>query len=92
VAGTDVSKARPGNMLARWLLAEIVKYVPGPEAKEGRSKQHSWRKVVCLSGVYYFAMLSYIPAIAVLLLHLRDATGRTPNCYFGWTEGNRSCT
>jgi hypothetical protein len=27
-------------------------------------------------------------AIAAFLLYLRNTTGKTANCYFGWTEGN----
>jgi hypothetical protein len=27
-------------------------------------------------------------AIAALLLHIRDQTGKIPHAYFGWAEGN----
>ena len=87
MSGSNVFKGRSGNRLVRWLLAEAVEDVPGPQAKEGRSEQDSWWQVVCLAGVDYFSTV--VPnAIAAFLLHLRDTTGKTPHCYFGWAEGN----
>ncbi|MFE2734308.1 amino acid transporter [Streptomyces sp. NPDC059349] len=43
---------------------------------------HSRYRVLALEG-------SSIPnALAALLLHIRDTTGRVPHIYFEWTEGN----
>jgi hypothetical protein len=57
---------RPTERLKLWLLAEVVEDVPGPHSKEGRSEQHPWWQVVCLTGVDYFSTLGYIPGIAAL--------------------------
>ena len=65
MAKPQAPPAPHGNRLTRWLLAQRIEEVQGPEAKEGQ-EQHQWWKVVCLTGVDYFSTLAYIPGIAAL--------------------------
>ncbi|WP_250003871.1 amino acid transporter [Actinoplanes sp. M2I2] len=57
-------QAPPSTGVAGWLLRHRVQPI-GPAAGEGHGEQHSWWKVMCLTGVDYFSSLAYVPAIAV---------------------------
>ena len=49
----------------KWLYKGI-REIEGPHEKEGSHPQHSWWKVMCLTGVDYFSTLGYQPGIAFL--------------------------
>src|SRR5215207_6258313 len=57
----------PFGGVRRWLMANRVQPVVGPEADEEHAEPQAYWKVMCLTGVDYFSTLSYLPAIAALV-------------------------
>src|SRR5215210_2530776 len=61
----DSDKFPAENGFRRWMM-QGVKEIEAPYEGEGHHQQHSWWKVMCLTGVDYFSTLGYQPGIAFL--------------------------
>ncbi len=61
----ETVKSPEAKGFRNWLM-QGVKEIEGPHEKEGQHQQHSWWKVMCLTGVDYFSTLGYQPGIAFL--------------------------
>src|SRR5215212_5471145 len=61
----EVEKVFSESSLKRWLM-QGVQEMEAPYEGEGHHQQHSWIKVMCLTGVDYFSTLGYQPGIAFL--------------------------
>ncbi len=59
------SKAKARGPFKRWLFGSVQE-TEGPHEPEGQHHQHSWWKVMCLTGVDYFSTLGYQPGIAFI--------------------------
>lgn len=55
-----------GQQLRDWLLERQTRKLEGPYEKDTGKHEHSWWKVMCLTGVDYFSTLGYQPGIAAL--------------------------
>jgi hypothetical protein len=58
-------RAATEGWFKKWLFRGVPE-MEGPHEPEGRHPQHSWWKVMCLTGVDYFSTLGYQPGIAFL--------------------------
>ena len=58
------SEKPPESRFKRWMM-KGVREIEGPHEKDPHH-QHSWWKVMCLTGVDYFSTLGYQPGIAFL--------------------------
>ncbi|HEX8843057.1 MAG TPA: hypothetical protein VF791_00225 [Pyrinomonadaceae bacterium] len=60
-----IPQKKPRGRLKQWLF-KGVQEAEGPHEQEGHHHQHSWWKVMCLTGVDYFSTLGYQPGIAFI--------------------------
>jgi hypothetical protein len=54
------------DRFTRWLLEAQVERRKRPHEQQDEVRQHPWWKVTCLTGVYYFSTLGYLPSIAIV--------------------------